>query len=81
MQHQNFINNQWRDAENGKTFQVDNPFTEDVLASVPASDEVDINNAVEAAKAAFWDWRRLTADERKGYLLSLIHISEPTRPY
>jgi len=75
MQHQNFINNQWRDAENGKTFQVDNPFTEDVLASVPASDEVDINNAVEAAKAAFWGWRRLTAGERKGYLRTLADRS------
>jgi acyl-CoA reductase-like NAD-dependent aldehyde dehydrogenase len=53
MHYQNYINNEWRDAESGKTFEVDNPFTEEVIASVPASDEADVNNAVEAAKNAF----------------------------
>ena len=48
MHYQNYINNEWRDAESGKTFEVDNPFTEEVIASVPASDEADVNNAVEA---------------------------------
>ena len=40
----NFIDNQWCDARSGKTFEVLNPFTEEVIANVPASDEQDINN-------------------------------------
>ena len=28
-----------------------------------------------------WDAKRLTTDDLMGYLCSLIHISEPTRPY
>ena len=75
MKTQNFINNEWCDAGSGKTFDVDNPFTEEVIASVPASDEVDINQAVEAAESAFTDWRRLTADERKDYLRTLADRS------
>ena len=71
MHYQNYINNEWRDAESGKTFEVDNPFTEEVIASVPASDEADVNNAVEAAKTAFQDWRRLTAGDRRDYLRTM----------
>ena len=47
MHYQNYINNEWRDAESGKTFEVDNPFTEEVIASVPASDEADVNRSEE----------------------------------
>ncbi len=55
MKTQNYINNTWCNAESGKTFDVENPFTEEVIAKVPASDEADINKAVAAAKTAFGD--------------------------
>ena len=32
MNTQNYINNTWCDAESGKTFDVENPFTEEVIA-------------------------------------------------
>ena len=75
MKIQNYINNTWCDAESGKTFDVENPFTEEVIAKVPASDEADINNAVAAAKTAFGDWRRLTAGERKDYMRTMANKS------
>ena len=65
MNYQNFINNAWCNAESGKTFNVENPFTEQVIAQVPASDEPDVNNAVDAARGAFESWRKLTAGERR----------------
>ena len=49
MNYKNFINNEWLDAESGKTFEVINPFTEKVIAEVPASGKSDIDKAVEAA--------------------------------
>ena len=47
MNNQNFINNEWNDAKSGKTFDIENPFTEETIAHVPASSEPDVNNAVK----------------------------------
>ena len=71
MNYQNFINNKWYDAESGKTFYVENPFTEETIAHVPASAEPDVNNAVKAAQEAFDSWKRLTAGERRDYMRSM----------
>ena len=71
----NFINNEWCDAQNCKTFEVINPFTEKVITNVPASDEKDVEIAVEAAKNAFYDWSNLTAGERRDYLRALANRS------
>ena len=68
MNYQNYINNEWCDAKSGNTLDVENPFTEQVIAQVPASDEPDVNNAVEAAQDAFESWRKLTAGERRDYM-------------
>ena len=71
MNYQNFINNKWNDAESGKTFDVENPFTEETIAHVPASAEPDVNNAVKAAQEAFDSWKKLTAGERRDYMRSM----------
>ena len=71
MNYQNFINNEWSDAKSGKTFDVENPFTEQTIAHVPASAEPDVNNAVKAAQQAFDSWRKLTAGERRDYMRSM----------
>ena len=52
MQTKLFINNEWRDAAAGQTMDVVNPATEDVIASVAAADQADVDAAVEAARAA-----------------------------
>ena len=62
---QNFINGEFRDASNGKTMDVVNPATEDVIAQVPASTKEDVDAAVAAARAAFeGPWAKLSARER-----------------
>ena len=75
MINKNFINNNWCDTESGNTFDAVNPFTEKVIAQVPASDESDVNNAVQAAQSAFKDWGGLTAGERRDLLRSLADNS------
>ena len=46
------INNEWRDAAGGKTMDVVNPATEEVIASVASADKSDVDSAVAAARAA-----------------------------
>ena len=80
MNYQNYINNEWCGAKSGNTLDVENPFTEQVIARVPASDEPDVNNAVEAAREAFESWRKLTAGERRDYMRALAAKSREHAP-
>src|SRR5918996_6191052 len=60
-----FINNEWRDAAGGKTIEVVNPATEEVIAEVASAEQSDIDAAVGAARAAFdGPWSKLSARER-----------------
>jgi len=66
------INNEWRDAAGGRTMDVVNPATEEVIASVAAADKNDVDAAVAAARAAFnGPWGRMSARER-GRLVSRL---------
>jgi phenylacetaldehyde dehydrogenase len=64
------INGQWVGAQSGKTFDVVNPATGELLARVAEGDKADIDRAVKAARAAFesGQWPKLTASQR-GQLL------------
>ncbi|XP_054280197.1 glutarate-semialdehyde dehydrogenase [Macrosteles quadrilineatus] len=59
-----FINGKWVSAKSGKTFQVTNPATGQVIASVPDMDVTDTKVAIEAANEAFKTWGKTTAKER-----------------
>ena len=75
MNYKNFINNEWSDADSGKTFEVFNPYTEKVIAKVPASGKSDVNKAVEVAQKAFKDWGSMTAGDRRDFLQDLAQRS------
>ena len=69
---QNYINGEFRDASNGKTIDVINPATEEVIAQVPASTREDVDAAVAAARAAFeGPWSKLSARERGRFVYKL----------
>src|SRR5689334_22882858 len=60
----NFIGGEWVDAASGETFETTVPATGEVLGSFPKSGPEDVDHAVEAAKAAFEDWRLVPAPRR-----------------
>jgi acyl-CoA reductase-like NAD-dependent aldehyde dehydrogenase len=66
------INNEWRDASGGKTMEVVNPATEEVIATVASADPSDVDEAVKAARAALnGPWGKMSARER-GRLVSKL---------
>jgi aldehyde dehydrogenase (NAD+) len=66
------INNEWRDASGGKTMDVVNPATEEVIAAVASADRTDVDAAVAAARAALdGPWGTMSARER-GRLVSRL---------
>jgi len=60
----NFIGGEWVDAASGGTFETKSPATGEVLGVFPKSSAEDVDRAVEAAKAAYEEWRLVPAPRR-----------------
>jgi succinate-semialdehyde dehydrogenase / glutarate-semialdehyde dehydrogenase len=59
-----YINGQWVHAESRKTFDVYNPATGEIIATVPDMDRGDVRKAINAADAAWPAYRDMTGKER-----------------
>src|SRR5210317_1721714 len=62
------INGQWVDADNGETVAVTNPANGEIIAEVAKCSTAETRRAIEAAEAAFVEWRSRTAKERAACL-------------
>ncbi len=69
-----YVNGQWVKAANGKTFEVTNPATGEVLGTVPDMHREDVRNAIDAANAAWPAYRDLTAKERAGLMRKWFNL-------
>ena len=58
-----FIANEWRPAASGKTFDIDNPATGEVIGRAALGEREDAIAALEAASRAFPAWSKTTGDE------------------
>ncbi len=59
-----FIAGQWQRPEVGPSFDVTDPATGTVIASIPDADAATARSAVDAAHAAFPAWRKTPAKQR-----------------
>lgn len=66
-----YINGQWVDSKGGKPFEVINPSTEEVIATITLGSEEDTNDAVKAARHAFGSWSETSKEERINLLTAL----------
>jgi aldehyde dehydrogenase (NAD+) len=64
----NYIGGEWVGSRSGETFETCNPATEELIAPVAKSGPEDVDAAVNAAKAAYQNWR-LTPAPRRGEIL------------
>lgn len=72
-----FIDNAWKAARDGRTFEVINPSTEEVLATVPRGGPKDVDDAVSAAAEAMeGPWGRYAPDARARMLRNLAWALE-----
>ena len=72
----NFIDNQWVAADDQALFEVDNPATGDIVASVSAASNQQVLRACEVAAAAQRGWRKTTSTERGKQLHRLADALE-----
>src|SRR5437868_1139716 len=72
----NNTNEQWAQSNTSEGRDVVNPATGEILASVPLAGTVEVNAAVEAASAAFPEWRRTPPEDRIQPLFKLKMLLE-----
>ncbi len=63
-----YVDGSFRPAHSGVTIDLVNPATEQTIGTVPASDEVDVDSAVQAARTALPGWRSSAPGDRAALL-------------
>jgi succinate-semialdehyde dehydrogenase len=74
MNYNNYINGQWQAAQNGQTWTVLNPATEETIATVAFGGAADAHAAIDAAKAAFSGWSKTNAWQRSDILRKVAEL-------
>ncbi|UVW28405.1 NAD-dependent succinate-semialdehyde dehydrogenase [Massilia sp. H6] len=68
LRQQAYIGGQWCDADDGATVAVTNPASGETLGKVPHMGAPETRRAIEAANAAWAQWRKKSAKERAAIL-------------
>ncbi len=78
MEHKLWINGKWEDTQDGRMMAVEDPTTGKKIAEVADAGRADVDRAVQAAKAAFYDgrWSKKTPGERSKLIWKLADVIE-----
>jgi succinate-semialdehyde dehydrogenase/glutarate-semialdehyde dehydrogenase len=68
LKSKSYINGQWLDADSGKTFDVKDPASGEVIASVADLGVAETRRAIKAAEKAMQSWKNKMAKERSNLL-------------
>lgn len=68
-----YINGEWVNPHSNEIIEVENPANKEIIGTVPAADEEDVNLAVAAAKEAFKTWQFSPMDERIRLINNLLN--------
>ena len=72
----NLIGTNWCDASDGRTINIMNPATNELIDTVPESSKLDCDKAVEAAHVAQKEWAKKPIHERASILMKFVSIVE-----
>ncbi len=64
-----YINGAWVQSKSEAVLSVENPANLEIIATVPSSNEEDVNVAVVSAKNAFDHWKNVSVEERIHYVI------------
>jgi len=70
--NQLYINGKWEAPHSSRKIEVINPATEQVIGTVPEGSKEDVEQAIKAARAAFYSWSTTSSSVRSAYLNRLV---------
>jgi aldehyde dehydrogenase (NAD+) len=71
--HRHYIGGEWTDGSGEETFTSENPATGKTLGTFVRGTEADVERAVDAADAAFEEWRAMSYIDRAEVLWEVYH--------
>ena len=74
MYNKNYINGAWVEAEDGNTWQVINPATEEIADVIPFGNASDAGRAVDAAAGSQKSWANTNPYQRADILKQVAHL-------
>ena len=74
IRYKNLVNGEWKSSE--KEITIYSPINQEELGTVPAMSQAEVDEAMQAARAALPAWRALSAVERAAYLHKTAAILE-----
>src|SRR5690349_18816011 len=66
-----FIGGEWVEPSGAEPIEVVNPTTEEVIGTIPGCSPVDVDRAVDAARAAFEGWAQTPREERARFISAI----------
>ncbi len=69
-----FIDGSWVSSAGNQTIEVENPATQEIIGSIPAGVEEDVDRAVTAAAKAFPEWSARSLDERVKFVTRIQEV-------
>jgi betaine-aldehyde dehydrogenase len=78
MEHKLWINGEWQDSQGGSLMSIEDPATGKEIAQVINASRADVDRAVQAAKAAFYDgrWSKKSPGDRSKIMWKLADLIE-----
>ncbi|HIH78305.1 MAG TPA: aldehyde dehydrogenase [Halobacteria archaeon] len=71
-----FINGEWTDGKDGKTFDSYSPANGELLSTCADASKEDVDEAVKSAWNAFEEWKETNAETRSNMLLKIADMLE-----
>ncbi|HPZ24167.1 MAG TPA: aldehyde dehydrogenase family protein [Bacilli bacterium] len=71
---ENLIGRSWIPSKSGRTINIVNPATNEIIDTVPDSNTEDVNEAVNAARKGFQEWSKKSIYERGEILLKFNEL-------
>jgi len=71
-----FINGEWTDGKDGKTFNSYSPANGELLSTCAEASKEDVDEAVKSAWNAFEEWKETNAETRSNMLLKIADMLE-----
>ena len=68
----NFINGKWLDSGSGDFFEVQDKYSQELIAKVPMASAAQVESAIVAAESAFGEMKKWSAETRRAYLEKVV---------
>ncbi|MFD1707718.1 aldehyde dehydrogenase family protein [Siminovitchia sediminis] len=77
--NKNYIAGQWRDGNGKATYEVKNPYNDEVIQKIKMASKEDIDEAYQSADRVRQDWMNLNPFERSSIMEKAVQIIESRR--